>query len=90
MKLAKELIAPIGRELYVVNTGEWRYQRPVTDAMACRNCGTCFVYCPTGSRYQKGDSFETDLDYCKGCGICAHECYANAIAMVPERSAVHE
>ncbi|MFA5614071.1 MAG: 4Fe-4S binding protein, partial [Methanoculleus sp.] len=25
-----------------------------------------------------------DLDYCKGCGICANECPKNAITMVRE------
>ncbi len=25
-----------------------------------------------------------DLDYCKGCGICAHECWTGCIAMVEE------
>jgi pyruvate ferredoxin oxidoreductase delta subunit len=24
------------------------------------------------------------MDYCKGCGICAHECWPRAIAMVEE------
>jgi pyruvate ferredoxin oxidoreductase delta subunit len=24
------------------------------------------------------------MDYCKGCGICAHECWPKAIAMVEE------
>ncbi|MEN6442107.1 MAG: 4Fe-4S binding protein, partial [Syntrophobacter sp.] len=27
---------------------------------------------------------EIDLDYCKGCGICAEECPAKAIHMVDE------
>jgi Pyruvate/2-oxoacid:ferredoxin oxidoreductase delta subunit len=27
---------------------------------------------------------EIDYDYCKGCGICANECPAKAIAMVEE------
>jgi len=26
-----------------------------------------------------------DLDYCKGCGLCAAECPAGAIAMEPEQ-----
>jgi pyruvate ferredoxin oxidoreductase delta subunit len=26
-----------------------------------------------------------ELEYCKGCGICAEECPASAIVMVPER-----
>jgi pyruvate ferredoxin oxidoreductase delta subunit len=24
------------------------------------------------------------MDYCKGCGICAHECWPRAIAMMEE------
>ena len=28
--------------------------------------------------------FEANLDYCKGCGICAHECWPGAIVMVEE------
>ncbi|MDP3894678.1 MAG: 4Fe-4S binding protein [Nocardioides sp.] len=27
-----------------------------------------------------------DLDYCKGCGLCAAECPSGAIQMVPERT----
>jgi len=28
--------------------------------------------------------FDADLFYCKGCGICAHECPKGAIKMVEE------
>jgi pyruvate ferredoxin oxidoreductase delta subunit len=28
--------------------------------------------------------YEIVYDYCKGCGICANECPAKAIEMVPE------
>ncbi|AKB45854.1 Pyruvate:ferredoxin oxidoreductase, delta subunit [Methanosarcina sp. Kolksee] len=28
--------------------------------------------------------FEYDYDYCKGCGICANECPADAIEMILE------
>ena len=30
------------------------------------------------------DLYAIDLDYCKGCGICAAECPCGAIEMVPE------
>jgi len=32
----------------------------------------------------KGDHFEPDPAYCKGCGICARECPRKAIAMEKE------
>ncbi len=84
MKLTGSYEAPIGTTMYVVNTGDWRYQRPVTLAGKCRKCGLCSLYCPTGSRYEEANAFATDLRYCKGCGICANECGAAAIAMVEE------
>jgi pyruvate ferredoxin oxidoreductase delta subunit len=28
--------------------------------------------------------YEIDLDYCKGCGICAEECPVDAIEMIQE------
>ena len=31
-----------------------------------------------------------NLDYCKGCGICANECPVNAIEMVLEEKFVKE
>jgi Pyruvate/2-oxoacid:ferredoxin oxidoreductase delta subunit len=44
--------------------------------------------CPDNAiiKIEPGQSYayEVDLDYCKGCGICARECPAGAIEMVPE------
>jgi pyruvate ferredoxin oxidoreductase delta subunit len=31
----------------------------------------------------KGD-LEIDMNYCKGCGLCAHECPKKAIKMIRE------
>ena len=31
-----------------------------------------------------GEPYAFDLDYCKGCGLCAAECPCGAIEMVPE------
>ena len=40
---------------------------------------------PRGVHYRDADGyFAADLDYCKGCGICAHECWPGAIKMVNE------
>ena len=30
------------------------------------------------------EKYAIDYDYCKGCGLCAYECTAGAIAMVFE------
>ena len=77
--------APIGKELYIVKTGEWRFQKPVVSEEKCTRCGICFIFCPTNSMREKEKSYEPDLETCKGCGICANECHARAIAMEFER-----
>ena len=80
-----ESIASVGRGLYVVNTGLWRYQRPVTDPDLCKRCSECYIYCPVGCKIEVSTHYDTDLDWCKGCGICAEVCPANAITMFEER-----
>jgi pyruvate ferredoxin oxidoreductase delta subunit len=66
-------------------TGGWRTQRPVTDTNKCIKCGLCAIFCPEGCRYQTATGhFDANLFYCKGCGICAYECWTQAIAMVKE------
>ncbi|MFC1822241.1 4Fe-4S binding protein [Thermodesulfobacteriota bacterium] len=65
-------------------TGEWRFQRPVTKTAKCRQCGWCFIFCPSGCIEVNDGHFNADLDYCKGCGICAKLCPAMAIYMVRE------
>ncbi|GAA1148366.1 NAD(P)-binding protein [Nocardioides aquiterrae] len=63
------------------------------EARRCLSCGTCFScdncfgMCPDNAVIKTGDAdppYVIDLDYCKGCGICAAECPAGAISMVPE------
>lgn len=67
-------------------TGGWRSQKPVWDEKRCIKCGLCWVYCPDCAVFQKADGYFTaNLDYCKGCGICAQECWPGAIKMVEER-----
>lgn len=72
------------RTLCTLSTGEWRYQRPITTTDKCCQCGWCFIYCPTGCIEDKGSYFAANLDYCKGCSICARVCPVDAIKMVKE------
>lgn len=86
MDLKSPYLAPIGKELYVVKTGDWRFQKPVVTEDKCTRCGICFIFCPTNSIKEEENSYEANLDTCKGCGICANECHAGAITMVGEKS----
>ncbi len=73
-------------------TGDWRYHRPVINPDKCipskkgrMACFLCWLYCPEGV-VKRSIPVEIDLEYCKGCGICAAECPTHAITMVPESS----
>ena len=60
-------------------------RRPIWENEKCIKCGVCYIYCPEGCITETADGFfEANLDYCKGCGICAHECWPKAIKMVNE------
>ena len=66
-------------------TGGWRSQRPVRDDDKCTQCLFCWIYCPDSAiavADEKVGAF--NYDHCKGCGVCAKECPAGAISMVPE------
>ena len=62
------------------------------EARRCLSCGNCFEcdncygICPDNAviKLGPGNRFRIDLDFCKGCGICAVECPCGAINMVPE------
>lgn len=67
------------------HTGSWRAQRPIWDNAKCIKCGLCYIVCPEGCISEGSDGYySADLDYCKGCGICTHECWPRAIKMVEE------
>lgn len=53
----------------------------------CFECDNCFGVCPDNAviKFGANATYEIDYDFCKGCGICAHECPCGAIEMVPER-----
>ncbi len=69
-------------DMLVLPVGEWKSQKPVVKGSKCCHCGTCYLFCPTGCIEDKGRYFEANLDYCKGCGICARECPVKAISLV--------
>jgi pyruvate ferredoxin oxidoreductase delta subunit len=66
-------------------TGGWRVFRPVINNERCIDCGSCWIFCPDASiiREENGE-YKVNLDFCKGCGICANECPSEAIEMVLE------
>jgi pyruvate ferredoxin oxidoreductase gamma subunit len=66
-------------------TGDWKSQHPEWDNKKCIKCGICSLFCPEGCISQRPDGFFfSNLFYCKGCGICAHECWTQAISMHEE------
>ncbi len=84
--------------LTVKNAG-WRNERPIFDPAKCNGCLKCYMYCPDGAVFKvdadpavctsnKTDtSVAVDLDFCKGCGICARCCSTGALTMIPEADA---
>jgi len=84
-------------------TGGWRTVRPIYNASECIHCMICVSYCPDmaipvrqaeegvagkgGKVFTGVTRLETNLDYCKGCGICAHECPTKCISMIREEEA---
>lgn len=69
--------------LVTTNAG-YRTFAPQFDHEKCVRCLLCFVYCPEGAICKDGEELTVDMDYCKGCGICAHECPRKCIEMVRE------
>lgn len=63
------------------------------EAARCFSCGTCmacdncWTLCPdaavikTVEQARDGSHYVFDYDYCKGCGLCAHECPCGYIQM---------
>lgn len=82
-KKAGELPFGPSSEAGVLTDGNagWRLKRPVVNKEECIKCMRCWVLCPDGVISR---DIEVDLNFCKGCGICAAECPKKAIAMVKE------
>lgn len=66
-------------------TGNWKTFKPKVDFNKCIQCMRCVMFCPDICIPTKiGMRLETNLDYCKGCGICAEVCPVKAIKMVKD------
>ncbi len=56
----------------------------------CLACDNCWTFCPDNAVIKTvelatdGSHYLFDLDYCKGCGLCAHECPTGYIQMLPD------
>jgi pyruvate ferredoxin oxidoreductase delta subunit len=76
-------------------TGSWRLgKKPKFMQAACTACKLCYELCPEGSIIAKWlasgkaekNTFQANLDYCKGCGICAQVCPKKGeVVMVEEK-----
>jgi 2-oxoacid:acceptor oxidoreductase delta subunit (pyruvate/2-ketoisovalerate family) len=57
---------------------------------SCLACDNCWTLCPDSAvlkiaeRAMDGSHYLFDYDYCKGCGLCAHECPSGYIGMEDE------
>ena len=66
------------------NTGGWATEQPVRDDVKCTQCLFCYFFCPDAAVIAQGQKVAAfDYEHCKGCGICAKECPADAIDMRP-------
>ncbi len=45
----------------------------------CNSCDNCLTFCPDHAVTKQNGGYKINYDYCKGCGICIHECPRDAI-----------
>jgi 2-oxoacid:acceptor oxidoreductase delta subunit (pyruvate/2-ketoisovalerate family) len=69
----------------VTKNAGWRTIRPRVALEKCVGCLQCYLYCPDGVIAKRDGKITIDYDFCKGCGICARICKADAIRMEAER-----
>ncbi len=52
----------------------------------CNECELCLIFCGDVaiSHSHDGGRFDIDMNFCKGCGVCAAECPRGAISMTRE------
>lgn len=76
-----------GGHLVSKNAG-WRTFKPLVNTTKCVGCMRCYLLCPDGVISKTHENkVQIDYDFCKGCGVCAHECKPKAIDMIKEGEA---
>lgn len=83
MPFAGTVPSPVSENPKMV-TGNWRMKRPVPNKELCTECLSCWIVCPDACITQTDDGLAWNYKYCKGCGLCGHECPVGAITYVPE------
>ena len=69
-------------KLWTLDTTGMSDLRPAINKETCTECGTCYLYCPTGAILFDDSGIHVVSDFCKGCGTCAKECPTTAILMM--------
>jgi pyruvate ferredoxin oxidoreductase delta subunit len=83
--MSKPMLTSVGPGTSKVNkTGAWRTLVPVFKHDTCNDCRICVQVCPDACITGENSVYNADLDFCKGCGICAYECPVDDIDMVLE------
>lgn len=68
-------------------TGLWSSRCAEVVQNKCIKCHQCVAFCPEGciDIEADGKNVKVNVDYCKGCAVCAVECPVHAITMKSKR-----
>lgn len=83
-ELKPGLLVTEGGSAETYKTGDWRSEHPEWNCDQCVRCGVCYLFCPEASIHMNDEGYpEVDPFFCKGCGICAKECWTGCIKILP-------
>jgi pyruvate ferredoxin oxidoreductase delta subunit len=87
MRFESDFDIPYGhkKRLWTLDIKGMSSLRPNINKETCNECGTCYLYCPTGAIVFDDSGIQVVSEFCKGCGICAKECPFTAILMMEIR-----